>query len=42
MSLAFANRSAVLYHLRKYSEAVDDIALAFRHRDAIKQTLFGQ
>ena len=32
MSLAFANRSAVLYHLRKYGEAVDDIALAFRHR----------
>ena len=32
ISLAFANRSAVLYHLRKYKEAVDDIALAFRYR----------
>jgi hypothetical protein len=32
LSLAFANRSAVLYHLKKYAEAVDDIALAFKYR----------
>ena len=32
ISLALANRSAVLYRLRKYREAVEDIALALRYR----------